>query len=111
MVRTDFRQRGLPWVELLLDGGMDASALNLGWRHRASAAVSVWAAVSIVRGRKSAALGSLVTLAVLNAPLYDLIRRRRGLGEATLGVGLHAVHHVMGAAAAAVAVARHLRSP
>jgi hypothetical protein len=111
MVRTDFRQRGIPWAELLLGGGMDAGALNLGWHHRASAAVSLWAAVSIVRGRKTAAVGSLLALAALNAPLYDLIRRRRGAGQATLGVGLHAVHHVTGAAAAAVAVGRHLRPP
>ena len=42
MVRTDFARRGVPWVALLLRSGhlrsTAATTLNLGWRHRASAA-------------------------------------------------------------------------
>ena len=41
MVRTDFWQRGVPWVELVLRHGSGSTALNLGWRHRVSAAAAV----------------------------------------------------------------------
>ena len=50
MVRTDFWQRGMPWVELVLRHRSGASALNLGWRHRVSAAVAVVTALAIVEG-------------------------------------------------------------
>ena len=59
MVRTDFWQRGAPWVELVLSRGVDSAALNLGWRHRASALASVVVAVSLLRGRTAPALGGL----------------------------------------------------
>ena len=36
--RTDFGRRGVPWARLLLREGGDSTALNLGWRRRASAA-------------------------------------------------------------------------
>jgi GT2 family glycosyltransferase len=108
MVRTDFWQRGVPWVELVLRHGSGSSALNLGWRHRVSAAAAVVSAVSLVRGRPGTALVALGALAVLNASFYGLLLRRRGPAEAAAGVGLHAVHHVTGALAVPVALARHL---
>ena len=38
MVRTDFAQRGVPWVMLMAKrGGPPPNALNLAWRHRFSA--------------------------------------------------------------------------
>ena len=109
MIRTDFWQRGVPWTELVLRSGTAGAALNLGWRHRMSALVSVAVAVSLLRGRRGAALGGFAALAALNAPFYELLLRRRGPVEATLGVGLHAVHHVTGALSVPVGIARHLR--
>jgi hypothetical protein len=50
-----------------------------------------------------------VLLAALNAELYELLLRRQGPAAATAGVGLHAVHHVTGALAVPVGVARHVR--
>ncbi len=108
MVRTDFWQRGVPWVELVLSRGADSAALNLGWRHRASAFASVVVAVSLLRGRTAPVLGGLAALVAINAPFYELLARRRGRREAALGVGLHALHHVTGAASVPVGVARHL---
>jgi GT2 family glycosyltransferase len=108
MVRTDFWQRGVPWVELVLRSRSGSSALNLGWRNRVSAAAAVVSAVAVVRGRPGTALCGLVALAVLNAELYELLLRRRGPAGATAGIGLHAVHHVTGALAVPVGVARHL---
>jgi len=49
-----------------------------------------------------------VALTVLNAELYELLLRRQGRAVAAAGVGLHAVHHVTGALAVPVGVARHL---
>ncbi|MET0938838.1 MAG: glycosyltransferase [Gaiellaceae bacterium] len=108
MVRTDFWQRGVPWVELVLRHRSGASALNLGWRQRVSAATAVISALAVLRGRPGAALCGLVALTALNAELYELLLRRQGRAAAAAGVGLHAVHHVTGALAVPVGVARHL---
>lgn len=37
MVRTDLRERAIPWVRLALEGRATTRALNAGGRHRASA--------------------------------------------------------------------------
>ena len=73
-----------------------------------SAAAAVVSALAVVRGRPGTALCGLVALAALNAELYELLLRRQGPAAATAGVGLHAVHHVTGALAVPVGVARHL---
>jgi GT2 family glycosyltransferase len=111
MLRTDFARRGVPWVVLLLEAGPDASraGLNLGWRHRVSAAASVAAAGAALARRPLAALSALAVLAWLNRGLYALLARRRGVGAAGLGVGLHVLHHLAGAAAVPVGAAAHLR--
>jgi GT2 family glycosyltransferase len=109
MVRTDFWRRGVPWTELVLRHGADTAALNLAWRHRLSAVAAVAAAVGLVRGRPVATIGGLAALVALNRPLYELLLRKRGAGGAAVGLGLHAVHHVTGALAVPVGVARHLR--
>src|SRR5947209_5633290 len=43
MVVSDFAERGVPWVRLLLRERTSSAALNLGWRHRLSAAASLGA--------------------------------------------------------------------
>lgn len=48
MVETDLFGRGVPWVRLALEGRATRRGVNLGWRHRLSAAVSL---VAAVRGR------------------------------------------------------------
>ena len=110
MVRTDFWQRGVPWVELVLRHGSGATALNLGWRHRVSAAAAVISALAVLRGRPGTALAGLVALAALNVELYELFMRRQGPARVAAGAGLHAVHHVTGALAVPVGLARHLKS-
>ncbi|PWU25432.1 MAG: glycosyl transferase [Candidatus Rokuibacteriota bacterium] len=109
MLRTDLWSRGVPWVELALRDG-PSSTLNLGWRHRASAALSVVAALSLLRGKPRPAAGSLLVLVVLNRRFYALLARRRGPLEAGLGVGLHVAHHLVGATSIPLGIARHLRA-
>jgi GT2 family glycosyltransferase len=109
MVESDLWHRGVPWVELLLRHGTRSSALNLGWRHRLSAIASLAAAISLLRGRFRAALLALGALAALNRSFYSLLLRKRGRLDAAAGVGLHALHHVVGALSVPIALARHLR--
>jgi GT2 family glycosyltransferase len=109
MVESDLWDRGVPWVELLLRHRTRSSALNLGWRHRASAAASLVAAVSLLRGRPRSAVAALAALVALNRSFYSLLLRRRGPLQAAAGVGLHALHHVVGALAVPIAVVDHLR--
>jgi GT2 family glycosyltransferase len=111
MLRTDFARRGVPWVVLLLEAGPNAprAGLNLGWRHRASALASLAVGGAVLGRRPVAAASALAVLAWLNRDLYSLLARRRGPGAAALGVGLHALHHLAGAAAVPVGAAAHLR--
>jgi glycosyltransferase involved in cell wall biosynthesis len=103
MVQTDFARRGVPWAELLLERGRGSAALNLGPRHRLSAL----AALGLLARRPR--LVSAVVLLVLNRRFYALLVRREGPVRAAAGVGLHAVHHLTGVAAAATALGRSAR--
>lgn len=109
MVKTDLLQRGVPWVELLLSGRGDRTALNLGWRHRLSALASVALVGSIVARRAGAAGASLVTLGAANRSFYGLLARRRGPLAAATGVLLHAVHHLTAVAAAPLGLLAYVR--
>ncbi len=104
MVRTDFARRGAPWVALLVEqraneatnGGGPAAmrALNLGWRHRASALAALALGLSLARRRPGAAIASAAALVALNASFYRLVLERRGPGAAAAGVALHTLHHL-----------------
>lgn len=109
MVKTDLLQRGVPWIELLLSGRANSAALNLGWRHRVSAAASVALAGSVLTRRAGAAGASLLTLGAANRSFYGLLARRRGPFGAATGVLLHAVHHLTAVAAAPLGVLAYVR--
>ena len=109
MVRTDFAQRGVPWVGLIIESG-GSSALNLGMKHRLSALASVAGLAAVVLRRPRIALGSLALLVALNHRFYALLVKRRGLPEAGLGVLLHALHHLVSVAALPFGVLRWARS-
>ena len=109
MVRTDFAARGIPWVRLLLRHKHSAGTLNLSWRHRFSAVASIVGLGAVASGRPRLALASGAALVGLNRKFYLLLLRRRGPFEAGVGVGLHALHHLAGAAAVPPAVVLHLR--
>jgi len=109
MVTTDFAQRGVPWVELLLERRELPSALNLGWRERMSAVASVLAGVSLLRRKPAGVVVGLGALVVLNRSFYALLARRQGTARAAAGVGLHAIHHLTAAAAVPAGVIAHLR--
>jgi glycosyltransferase involved in cell wall biosynthesis len=99
MIRSDFRDRGIPWATLLLERGNDSGVLNLGWRHRASAAAAVGFVAGAAAGRPRAALAALASLVALNRSFYRLLARRTGPTRASAGVSLHVLHHLTGVAA------------
>jgi hypothetical protein len=110
MLRTDFGRRGVPWVELLLERRGELTALNLGWRHRLSAGAVVAGTAALATRRPGAAALAAATLVALNADFYALLVRRRGPGQALAGVGLHALHHLAGAAAVPAGAVRYWTS-
>jgi len=109
MVRTDFADRGVPWIVLLMNPRAPRDALNLGWRHRLSAASALLAVVAVAWRRPRLAAAAALSLLLLNRSLYVLLWQRRGRREAVAGVFLHALHHLVGIAAVPVGVLAHLR--
>lgn len=107
MVRTDFGRRGVPWVRLLLREGAHSTALNLGWRRRASAAASVVLLVSLLARRGRPAAAALVANLVLDRDLYALLARRGGPRLLLAGIALHQLHQLTAAASVPVAIASH----
>ena len=108
MVRTDLVARGIPWVELLFRHPEAPAALNLGWRHRLSAGASLVVALGLLRRRPALAVAGVAGLVVLNRSFYRLLAERRGPAEATAGVALHVVHHLVGVAAVPAGTVRYL---
>jgi len=108
MLRTDFRKRGVPWVRLMLETRDPSSALNLGWRHRLSAGLSLIGAWAVVGRRPRLAALSVVGVVALNRSFYGLLWRRQGPMRSAAGVGLHALHHLTSVAAVPIGVVAHL---
>jgi glycosyl transferase family 2 len=109
MVRTDFGRRGVPWARLLLRQGGDSTALNLGQRRRASAAVSVALLGALLAHRPRLAAAALAANLILDRDLYALLARRGGARLLAAGVGLHQLHQLAAAAAVPAAVVLEAR--
>jgi GT2 family glycosyltransferase len=111
MARTDLLRRGVPWVALLIERREASTTLNLGWRHRASALASLAGIGALLARRPGLAAAAVLTLVALNGSFYGLLLRTRGPLEAGAGVGLHLVHHALGAAAVPAGALAATRSP
>jgi GT2 family glycosyltransferase len=108
MIRTDFAARGVPWVTLLLRRGSSSTALNLGWRHRLTAAASLTLLTALARRRLPASAALVLLIVILNQSFYRLLLRQRGPAVLLAAVPLHVVHHLVGLAAVPVGARRHL---
>jgi GT2 family glycosyltransferase len=108
MVRTDFAGRGVPWTVLLLRHGRSSTALNLGWAHRLSGTACLVACAALARRRYGVALAAGIGFIALNRDFHGFLFRRFGGRKAAAGVGLHAVHHLVGIASVPVGVAAFL---
>lgn len=109
MVRTDFACRGVPWTRLLLSEGAGSTALNLGRRHRLSAAASVALLAALLARRPRIAAAALLANLVLDRSLYALLARRGGPRLLLAGIGLHQLHQLTAAASVPVALVLHAR--
>ena len=110
MIRCDVLHRAVPWLTLLLARGRPSAALNLGWRHRASALASVGLAGTLAARRYRALVPSVALLIALNHAFYGLLWEKLGPRKATLGVGLHVVHHLSAVVASPLALWVYLRA-
>jgi GT2 family glycosyltransferase len=99
LVWTDFASRGVPWVALMWRSRTVPTFLNLGLHHRVSALASVGSVVALTLGSLAAFAACIGLLVALNRSFYALLVRRQGVHRAVVGVGLHALHHLVSAAA------------
>ena len=99
LIRTDVRDRGVPWTQLLHRYTNLRSDLNLTWKYRwivALSYVAVLLLVAAVRWPSLLAL-SLVSLAViawLDRDYYLFLARMRGAMAAVAWFPLHLIHHL-----------------
>jgi GT2 family glycosyltransferase len=107
MARTDFSRRGVPWLRLLLRRREHSTALNLGWRQRASAAASVALVAFLLGRRHRLAATALLANLVLDRGLYTLLARRGGPSLLVAGIGLHQLHQLTAAGSVPVALVLH----
>ena len=118
MLRTDFRDRGVPWMRLLLERrGRTAPSLNTGRGEQVRVAFAGVAAglfvTSIAVRSGTLALGALLlflTLAIANLDIYRWFASERGWLFAVSVVPLHLAYYVSNALAAAVGIVLHLGS-
>lgn len=94
---TDLFRRGMPWVALMRRDGSASGALNLGGRHRLSAAASVAAAAALAARRPRAALTALGLQILAERRLYSLLLNRGGPRLVLAGIGLHLLHNLAAA--------------
>jgi GT2 family glycosyltransferase len=104
MIATDFSRRGVPWARLLLRERDGSTALNLGWRRRASAASSVALLGSLLARRPRLAAAALAANLILDRDLYALLARRGGPQLLLAGIGLHQLHQLTAAASVPAAL-------
>jgi GT2 family glycosyltransferase len=107
MAHTDFSRRGVPWLRMLLREREHSTALNLGWRQRASAAASVALAGALLARRHRLATAALLANLVLDRDLYALLARRGGPRLLLAGIGLHQLHQLAAAGSVPVALVLH----
>ena len=111
MIRCDVLQRGVPWLKLLLARRRSMAALNLSWRHRASALASVAVAGAVATRRRRALVPPVLLLIALNHAFYGLLWKKLGPRKAALGVGLHVLHHLSAVVSAPLALWEYVREP
>jgi glycosyltransferase involved in cell wall biosynthesis len=98
MVKTDIFQRGVPWMLLIKRQHVDETDLNVRPEQRLCVMASGLAALAALGAwwlpwlLAATACGPLAVVA-LNAPFYQFLLRKRGLGFAVASVPLHLVYY------------------
>lgn len=116
MFRTDFRDRGVPWMRLLMERrGRTAPTLNTGRAEQLRVGLAGLGVVAVLASLllREPALAWASTmvwlvLAVANADTYRWFARQRGLGFAIQVVPLHLAYYASNALAAVTGIVQHL---
>lgn len=116
MLRTDVRDRGIPWMRLLLERrGRTAGSLNTRLQEHfkvaGTAAAAGLLALALVLDAPVAALAAVVLLTlvvVLNRETYAWFARQRGVVFALAAVPLNLLYYLGNAFAAALGVLLHV---
>lgn len=115
LLRTDIRDRGIPWVRLLLRERVFAMDLNLQTANRVSV-ISVYllwvALIATVFWPPMAgvALAMAVGLLVINLPLYAFFRRERGVRFALAAIPWHWLYYTYNGVCCLVGLILFLRA-
>jgi GT2 family glycosyltransferase len=99
LIRTDVRDRGIPWMQLLYRYATLRNDLNLTWRYRSAVAlayVAVICAAAAVRwpALLACSLAALAAIAWLDRDYYAFLARMRGARSAAAWFPLHVIHHL-----------------
>jgi hypothetical protein len=104
VVRTDLRDRGIPWARLLAQRGaaLSSKTLNLRWTERLNTAL-VWLSLlllvtSLVLTNWRLALVAvalLLPVVALNWPLWRYMARLRGVAFAAAIIPLHLMYYAL----------------
>lgn len=106
VVRTDLRDRGIPWARLLAQRGatLSAKTLNLRWTERLNTALVWLAAITLVLGAFRGSLwlagfglALLIPVLALNWHLWSYMARLRGIAFAIAIVPLHLMYYALNA--------------
>ena len=119
MVRTDFRDRGLPWMRLLLERrGRTAPTLNTGRAEQLRVGLAGLAIATLTAGLllrsptiTVACLALWLLLAVANIETYRWFAAERGVGFALRVIPLHLAYYASNALAAAVGIVTYAVTP
>jgi hypothetical protein len=120
MIRTDFRDRGTPWVRLLLSEGRSggSAALNLRPRDKLCTALVACCALALAaalwfRSPVAAAVATACAIAIvlLNWSFYRVLVRARGLAFAGAAVPLHLIFYFTGGLGAVAGTLLHYTTP
>lgn len=116
MLRTDIRDRGIPWMQLLLERrGRPSTALNTGRLEQGKVAVTGLAMLLLplgvvlgLPGLLAASGVALTTVVVANWPAHRWYAHLRGPGFAALSVPLLMIYYASSAVAAGSGVLVHV---
>ena len=104
VIRTDLRDRGIPWARLLMHRGamMSTATLNLRWSEKLNT-VLVWLALALLIGAPLVrsltpiwvAAGCVAVVIVLNHQLWAFFARVRGPFFAVLVMPAHLMYYLL----------------
>ena len=100
LIKTDVRDRAIPWTQLILRSSILQNDLNVRWADRASVAlchaVLMFISLSLAGSLLFllAAAGSLALFLLLNWGFYAFLARKRGLAFGLRAIPLHFLHYV-----------------